>query len=55
MGQPELAEDERYANHQARGRNQAEIDAIVGEWTQTQEAADIRWWIFWPRPACRPA
>ena len=38
MGQPELADDARFANHQARGRNQAEIDAIIGEWTQTQEA-----------------
>ncbi|UIJ71036.1 CaiB/BaiF CoA-transferase family protein [Aurantimonas sp. HBX-1] len=39
MEQPELAEDERFANHQARGRNQAEIDRIVGEWTATRTAA----------------
>jgi crotonobetainyl-CoA:carnitine CoA-transferase CaiB-like acyl-CoA transferase len=39
MEQPELADDERFANHQARGRNQAEIDRIVGEWTATRTAA----------------
>lgn len=33
MGRPELARDERYATHDARGRNQAELDAIVGAWT----------------------
>ncbi|MEH6718472.1 MAG: CaiB/BaiF CoA-transferase family protein [Aurantimonas endophytica] len=39
MEQPELADDERFANHRARGRNQAEIDRIVGEWTATRTAA----------------
>ncbi|NDV87896.1 CoA transferase [Aurantimonas aggregata] len=39
MGQPELADDERFANHQARGRNQAEIDRLVGAWTATKTAA----------------
>lgn len=39
MGQPELADDERFANHQARGRNQAEIDGLVGAWTATKTAA----------------
>lgn len=41
MGKPELAEDERYATHRARGRNQAEIDAIVGEWTAQHKASEI--------------
>jgi formyl-CoA transferase len=34
MGRPELAEDERYATHAARGANQEELDALVAEWTQ---------------------
>ncbi|MER0237677.1 CoA transferase [Fulvimarina sp. MAC8] len=41
MGQPELATDERYATHRARGRNQAEIDGIIGEWTAQHKATDI--------------
>ncbi|MCC7200357.1 MAG: CoA transferase [Gammaproteobacteria bacterium] len=35
MGQPELAKDPRYVNHQARGANQKELDALVGAWTST--------------------
>ena len=34
MGRPELATDPRFADHQARGRNQAEIDDLVAEWTR---------------------
>ncbi|WP_116051361.1 CaiB/BaiF CoA transferase family protein [Amycolatopsis palatopharyngis] len=33
MGRPELAEDERYATHAARGRNMAELDELIGEWS----------------------
>lgn len=33
MGQPELAADDRYATHSARGHNQAELDDLVGAWT----------------------
>ena len=33
MGQPELATDARYATHDARGAHQAELDALIGEWT----------------------
>ena len=33
MGRPELAADPRYATHIARGNHQAELDAIIGEWT----------------------
>ncbi|HZZ35055.1 MAG TPA: CaiB/BaiF CoA-transferase family protein [Caulobacteraceae bacterium] len=36
MGQPELAEDPRYATHAARGQSQAELDALIGAWTQTR-------------------
>jgi len=35
MGRPELAEDERYATHSARGAVQQELDAIISEWTRT--------------------
>lgn len=34
MGRPELAEDERYASHSARGRHQEALDALIGEWTR---------------------
>ncbi|QNO26931.1 CoA transferase [Sphingopyxis sp. OPL5] len=35
MGRPELADDERYATHRARGVRQEELDALIGEWTAT--------------------
>ena len=35
MGCPGLAEDERYATHLARGRNQIELDARINDWTKT--------------------
>jgi formyl-CoA transferase len=35
MGRPELASDDRYATHGARGANQAELDALVDDWTRT--------------------
>jgi len=41
MGQPELATDERFIDHLARGRNQDEIDAIISEWAQTRQPGDI--------------
>ena len=41
MGRPELAEDERFANHRARGRNQSACDAVVAEWTVTHTAREI--------------
>ena len=42
MGMPELASDERFVNHQARGRNMAEIDAIIAEWAQQFDSADLQ-------------
>jgi formyl-CoA transferase len=41
MGQPELATDERFANHVARGRNQDEIDKIIAAWAAERQPADI--------------
>jgi formyl-CoA transferase len=41
MGRPELATDPRFATHVARGRHQAELDAIIGEWTATLTMAEL--------------
>jgi formyl-CoA transferase len=41
MGQPELATDDRFANHVARGRNQDELDKIIGAWAAERQPADI--------------
>ncbi|NTW02516.1 MAG: CoA transferase, partial [Oscillochloris sp.] len=42
MGQPDLADDERYATHKARGESQAELDDIIAEWTLTQSAETLQ-------------
>ena len=34
MGEPELAADERYSTHQARGARQRELDDRIGVWTR---------------------
>ncbi len=41
MGQPELAADERYATHAARGANQAELDELVAAWTRTMPIDEL--------------
>jgi formyl-CoA transferase len=41
MGQPELATDDRFVNHVARGRNQDEIDKIIAAWAAERQPADI--------------
>lgn len=41
MGQPTLAKDARYATHEARGEHQAELDALIADWTRPQRAADV--------------
>jgi len=38
MGRPELADDPRYAGHAARGEHQAQLDALIGDWTATLDA-----------------
>jgi succinyl-CoA---D-citramalate CoA-transferase len=35
IGRPELAEDDRYATHSARGAHQIELDQIINDWTKT--------------------
>jgi formyl-CoA transferase len=41
MGQPELATDNRFADHVARGRNQDELDTIIGDWAAQRQPDDI--------------
>jgi formyl-CoA transferase len=41
MGQPELAGDERYATHHARGQHQAELDDRISAWTATLPAEEL--------------
>jgi formyl-CoA transferase len=41
MGRPELATDERYATHSARGESQAELDALIADWTAPQDADEL--------------
>lgn len=41
MGREELAADERYATHSARGKHQAELDDLIAEWTRTMTAAEL--------------
>lgn len=41
MGRPDLATDERFVDHAARGRNQAELDTIIADWTRTQSLEDL--------------
>jgi formyl-CoA transferase len=41
IGRPELADDERFATHLARGENQEEIEGIVADWARARDAAEI--------------
>jgi formyl-CoA transferase len=41
MDAPELAADERFATHGARGANMEELDRIISEWTAKYEADDL--------------
>ena len=41
MGRPELGDDERYATHNARGANQAELDALIAEWSATMTSHEL--------------
>lgn len=41
MERPELADDPRFATHNARGENQDEIEGIVAEWAAQRTAREI--------------
>ena len=41
IGRPELADDERFATHTARGENQDELDAMVAEWAGRHTAEEL--------------
>ncbi|MGC8481290.1 MAG: CaiB/BaiF CoA transferase family protein, partial [Acidimicrobiales bacterium] len=41
MGQPELAKDERFSSHSARGRYMEELDVIIAEWTSGIDATEL--------------
>jgi succinyl-CoA--D-citramalate CoA-transferase len=42
MGQPELADDPRYATHKARGDHQAELDDRIAAWTVNHSAEALQ-------------
>jgi formyl-CoA transferase len=41
MGRPDLATDDRFATHAARGRNQDELDNIIGAWAAKRQPGEI--------------
>lgn len=41
MGQPDLSDDRRFCNHEARGDHQEEIEAIIEDWARQYSAAEI--------------
>ena len=41
MDRPDLAEDERYSTHSARGAHQVELDEIVSAWTKTIDSDEL--------------
>ncbi len=41
IGQPELAEDDRYKTHIARGAHMQELDAHISDWTKTRTVAEV--------------
>src|SRR6187551_110525 len=41
IDRPELADDERFATHLARGDNQEEIEGIVADWARLHDASEI--------------
>ncbi len=41
MDQPQLADDPRFATHQARGDNTAELDRLISAWTSRCSSGDV--------------
>jgi crotonobetainyl-CoA:carnitine CoA-transferase CaiB-like acyl-CoA transferase len=41
IGKPELADDERFSKHTARGTNMQELDDIITEWTKSRTIEEV--------------
>ncbi len=41
MERPELADDDRYATHMARGQRQHELDELIEAWTRTRTVTEL--------------
>jgi formyl-CoA transferase len=41
MGQPQLADDPRFVNHVSRGKNEVELDNLIGEWTREFQSEEL--------------
>jgi len=41
MGRPELADDQRYSTHGARGANAEELDELIAAWTATLTSDEV--------------
>jgi formyl-CoA transferase len=41
MGRPELADDERYATHGARGAHADELDELISDWSRDRQAGPL--------------
>src|SRR5438067_9215748 len=41
VGQPGLADDDRFSTHLARGGHQEELEGIVADWAGSRDAAEI--------------
>jgi formyl-CoA transferase len=41
MGRADLARDDRYSTHAARGANECELDTLVADWTRTLDADEL--------------
>jgi len=41
MDRPELGDDDRFATHNARGQNQAELDDLIGAWSRTLTSDEL--------------
>jgi formyl-CoA transferase len=41
MGRPELADDERFATHSARGEHQQDLDDLIADWTKGVSSNDL--------------
>ncbi len=41
MGRPELADDPRFADHVSRGKNEVELDDLIGGWTRQFDSGEL--------------